>query len=120
MPTMVTPMPKGHRLAWRRLADLGLSADDTSARQHSPAGGVTGLLLSLDSGLAVVGLCEIGDEKLVASAMRAGARGCVDMGADGPEILRAVAAAGAARRSCPVPCSSNCIAACRKMRPGRF
>ena len=42
----------------------------------------------------MVGLCEIGDEKLVASAMRAGARGCVDMGADGPELLRAVAAAG--------------------------
>ena len=75
------------------LADLGLSAD-TLARRHSPAGGVTGLLLSLDPGLAVVGLCEIGDEKLVASAMRAGARGCVDMGADGPELLRAVAAAG--------------------------
>ncbi len=76
------------------LADLGLSADDTSARRRSPADGVTGLLLSLDLGLAVVGLCEIGDEKLVASAMRAGARGCVDMGADGPELLRAVAAAG--------------------------
>src|SRR5208282_5602261 len=77
------------------LADLGLSADDTSARRHSPAGGgVTGLLLSRDSGMAVVGLCEIGDEKLVASAMRAGARGCVDMGANGPELLRAVAAAG--------------------------
>lgn len=55
---------------------------------------MTGLLLSRDSEMAVVGLCEIGDEKLVASAMRAGARGCVDMGADGPELLRAVAAAG--------------------------
>jgi DNA-binding NarL/FixJ family response regulator len=77
------------------LADLGLSADDTSARRHSPAGGgVTGLLLSRDPGMAVVGLCEIGDEKLVARAMRAGARGCVDVGADGPELLRAVAAAG--------------------------
>ena len=77
------------------LADLGLSADDTSARRYSPAGGgMTGLLLSRDPGMAVVGLCEIGDEKLVARAMRAGARGCVDMGADGPELLRAVAAAG--------------------------
>ena len=77
------------------LADLGLSAGDTSARRDSPTGGgVTGLLLSRDPGMAVVGLCEIGDEKLVASAMRAGARGCVDMGADGPELLRAVAAAG--------------------------
>ena len=76
------------------LADLGLSADDTSARRPGPAGGVTGLLLSRDPGMAVVGLCEIGDEKLVADAMRAGARGCVDMGADGPELLGAVAAAG--------------------------
>ncbi len=56
--------------------------------------GVTDLLLSHDPGLAVVGLCEVGDEKLVAGAIRAGARGCVDMGADGPELLRAVSAAG--------------------------
>ena len=56
--------------------------------------GVTGLLLGDDPGLAVVGLCEVGDEKLVASAMRAGARGCVDMSADGPELARAVVAAG--------------------------
>ena len=81
------------------LTDLGLSGGDlygggTPDRRHSPAGGVTGLLLSRDPDLAVVGLCEIGDEKLVASAMRAGARGCVDMGANGPELLRAVAAAG--------------------------
>ena len=55
---------------------------------------VTGLLLGLDPGLAVVGLCDVGDEKLVASAMRAGARGCVDVGADGPELVRAVVAAG--------------------------
>jgi DNA-binding NarL/FixJ family response regulator len=54
---------------------------------------VTGLLLGLDPGLAVVGLCDVGDEKLVASAMRAGARGCVDVGADGPELVRAVVAA---------------------------
>jgi DNA-binding NarL/FixJ family response regulator/two-component sensor histidine kinase len=55
---------------------------------------ITSLLLSRDPGLAVVGLCEAGEEKLVAGAMRAGARGCVDMDADGPELLRAVAAAG--------------------------
>ena len=55
---------------------------------------VTGLLLGDDPGLAVVGLCEAGDEKLLASVMRAGARGCVDMGADGPELARAVVAAG--------------------------
>ncbi len=55
---------------------------------------MAGLLLGQDPGLAVVGLCEVGDEKLVASAVRAGARGCVDMGADGPELARAVVAAG--------------------------
>ncbi len=67
------------------LADLGL----TAGTRH-----VTGLLLDRHPGLAVVGLCEVGDEKLVASAMRAGARGCVDIGADGPELARAVVAAG--------------------------
>jgi len=76
------------------LADLGLSPDDTPAGRHGPDGGVTGLLLARDPGLAVVGLCEVGDEKLVADAMRAGARGCVDMGADGAELARVVVAAG--------------------------
>jgi signal transduction histidine kinase/DNA-binding NarL/FixJ family response regulator len=76
------------------LADLGLSADDVSPGWRGPDGGVTGLLLAHHPGLAVVGLCEVGDEKLVASAMRAGARGCVDTGADGPELARAVIAAG--------------------------
>jgi signal transduction histidine kinase/DNA-binding NarL/FixJ family response regulator len=71
------------------LADLGLAA-----QTGGPKGSVTGLLLALDRGPAVVGLCDVGDEKLVASAMRAGARGCVDMGADGPELVRAVVAAG--------------------------
>jgi signal transduction histidine kinase/DNA-binding NarL/FixJ family response regulator len=75
------------------LADLGLSPDDTSATRDGPDGGVTGLLLARDPSLVVVGLCEVGDEKLVASAMRAGARGCVDTGADGPELARAVVAA---------------------------
>jgi signal transduction histidine kinase/DNA-binding NarL/FixJ family response regulator len=70
------------------LADLGLPTGEV------PDGGVAGLLLGQDPGLAVVGLCEVGDEKLVASAVRAGARGCVDMGADGPELARAVVAAG--------------------------
>jgi len=74
------------------LADLGLPADDV-ARVIDGAD-VAGVLLSALPGLAVVGLCEGGDEKLVASAMRAGARGCVDMGADGPELARAVVAAG--------------------------
>ena len=68
------------------LADLGLPG--------ATDGDVTGVLLGELPGLAVVGLCETGDEKLVASAMRAGARGCVDVGADGPELARAVVAAG--------------------------
>jgi signal transduction histidine kinase/DNA-binding NarL/FixJ family response regulator len=77
------------------LADLGLTAEvGLSAEVGRPSGSVTGLLLGLDPGLAVVGLCDVGDEKLVASAMRAGARGCVDVGADGPELVRAVVAAG--------------------------
>ena len=75
------------------LADLGLSIGATGAGIPG-AEGVTDVLLDLLPGLAVVGLCEVGDEKLVASAMRAGARGCVDMGADGPELARAVIAAG--------------------------
>jgi len=75
------------------LADLALPAGGTQGRPGT-AGGVAGLLLDIDPAMAVVGLCETGDEKLVADAMRAGARGCVDMGADGPELLRALAAAG--------------------------
>jgi signal transduction histidine kinase/DNA-binding NarL/FixJ family response regulator len=90
------------------LADLGLPASDAAdgadEARGATAGGAAGadttgarvasVLLGELPGLAVVGLCEVGDEKLVASAMRAGARGCVDMGADGPELARAVVAAG--------------------------
>jgi DNA-binding NarL/FixJ family response regulator/signal transduction histidine kinase len=79
------------------LADLGLTAAgpaDHPGRPGPPAPDVTGLLLSRHPDLAVVGLCEVGDENLVASAIRAGARGCVDTGADGPELARAVIAAG--------------------------
>jgi len=79
------------------LADLGMPADPPPGHP-GPAGplapDVTSLLLSRHPDLAVVGLCEVGDEKLVASAIRAGARGCVDTGADGPEMARAVIAAG--------------------------
>jgi len=78
----------------RPLADLGPAAVGPPAGQGPPAGDLTSLLLSRHPRLAVVGLCEVGDEKLVASAMRAGARGCVDTGADGPELARAVIAAG--------------------------
>ena len=79
------------------LADLGLPAGDLAVAPGGPgppAPDVTGLLLSRHPELAVVGLCEVGDEKLVASAIRAGARGCVDTGADGLELARAVIAAG--------------------------
>jgi DNA-binding NarL/FixJ family response regulator len=75
------------------LADLGLSARGT-AGTADPGESAADLLLRHHQGLAVVGLCEAGDERLVASAMRAGARGCVDMGADGPELARAIIAAG--------------------------
>ena len=81
------------------LVDLGLPAGGSPAGgspgPRTGAGhGVIGLLLSHDPTLAVVGLCEFGDEKRVAEAMRAGARGCVDIDADGPELARAVVAAG--------------------------
>jgi signal transduction histidine kinase/DNA-binding NarL/FixJ family response regulator len=69
------------------LVDLGLPAGDGN-------GGVVGLLLGSCRELAVVGLCEAGDEERVADAMRAGARGCVDASCDGPELARAVVAAG--------------------------
>ena len=73
------------------LADLGLPAGPGG---HRPRDGVTGLLLAAVPGLAVVGLCEAGDDELVAEAMRAGARGCVDLGATGPQLAQAVVAAG--------------------------
>jgi signal transduction histidine kinase/DNA-binding NarL/FixJ family response regulator len=73
------------------LVDLGLPADAGGQR---PRDGVTGLLLAAVPALAVVGLCEAGDDDLVAEAMRAGARGCVDLGATGPQLAQAVVAAG--------------------------
>jgi signal transduction histidine kinase/DNA-binding NarL/FixJ family response regulator len=66
------------------LVDLSLAAGQ----------GVTGRLLSQDPHLAVVGICEAGDDERVADAMRAGARGCVDADVAGPELARAVVAAG--------------------------
>ncbi len=82
------------------LVDLSLPA---SADEHEPADSerpaatgddAVGVLLRNLPGLAVVGLCESGDDEQVADAMRAGARGCVDIGAGGPELAQAVVAAG--------------------------
>jgi signal transduction histidine kinase/DNA-binding NarL/FixJ family response regulator len=64
------------------LVDLSLAADEIGA------------LLGRDPQLAVVGVCEAGDDERVAAAMRAGARGCVDIGSDGLELSRIVVAAG--------------------------
>jgi DNA-binding NarL/FixJ family response regulator len=55
--------------------------------------GLTQPLLGQLPGLVVVGLCDAGDEYLVARAMRAGVRGCVDTWTDGPELARAITAA---------------------------
>jgi DNA-binding NarL/FixJ family response regulator len=75
------------------LVDLSLlTADGAELRPHDGAG-VTGALLARCPGVAVVGLCEAGDDERVAEAIRAGAQGCVDAAADGPELARAVVAA---------------------------
>jgi signal transduction histidine kinase/DNA-binding NarL/FixJ family response regulator len=68
------------------LADLSLTAADGT--------GAVRMLLGQEPGLAVVALCDVDDDERVADAMRAGARGCVDTGVDGPELARAVVAAG--------------------------
>jgi signal transduction histidine kinase/DNA-binding NarL/FixJ family response regulator len=54
---------------------------------------VTAALLAADPRLAVVGFSEADAGERVAGAMRAGARGCIDVGADGAELARAVVAA---------------------------
>jgi signal transduction histidine kinase/DNA-binding NarL/FixJ family response regulator len=74
------------------LADLGLPAGEDEHGEPPAAGGITGLLIGHQPGLPVVGVCDANDER-VAAAIRAGARGCVDIGADGAEIARAVVAA---------------------------
>ena len=76
------------------LVDLGLPTDGGPGGREGAGYGVAGILLGQDPGLAVVGLCEAGDERQVSDAMRAGARGCVDIRADGPELARSVVAAG--------------------------
>ena len=70
------------------LADLAMPAGD----DERAADGIVALLISAQPGLAMVGVCDAADER-VAAALLAGARGCVDTGADGPELARAVIAA---------------------------
>jgi signal transduction histidine kinase/DNA-binding NarL/FixJ family response regulator len=75
------------------LVDLRLPAGDAGEGTGDSRGLIGGLIGQFPR-LAVVGLTEAGDDERVAAAMRAGARGCVDAGADGPELARAVVAAG--------------------------
>ena len=65
-------------------------APDVALADLQLAGG----LLTAVPQLAVIGISAAGDDELVAEAMRAGARGCVDIGATGPELAQAVVAAG--------------------------
>lgn len=65
------------------LVELGQSEPD-----------VVSALLAAQPRLAVLGLCDTGDDELVADAVRAGARGCVDVGVSGPELAQVVVAAG--------------------------
>jgi signal transduction histidine kinase/DNA-binding NarL/FixJ family response regulator len=65
-------------------------APDVALADLQLAGG----LLTAVPQLAVIGISAAGDDELVAEAMRAGARGCVDIGASGPELAQAVVAAG--------------------------
>ena len=76
------------------LVDLSLPTADGAELRPQDGAGVTGALLARCPGVAVVGLCEAGDDERVAEAIRAGAQGCVDAAADGPELARAVVAAG--------------------------
>ncbi len=62
------------------LVDLGLPA-------HT-----IGRLISAHPELAVVGICDADEQ--VSEALREGAHGCVEVGADGPELARAAVAAG--------------------------
>src|ERR1700748_2031243 len=81
------------------LVDLSLGLDSGAgdpATSATAGDGITGQLLAAHEGLAVVGLCDPGREQADdqgATAMRAGARGCVDIDVDGPELAQAVVAA---------------------------
>jgi signal transduction histidine kinase/DNA-binding NarL/FixJ family response regulator len=51
-------------------------------------------LMAQQPSVGVLGLCETGDDVGVTALLRAGARGCVDVNADGPTLAQAVIAAG--------------------------
>jgi DNA-binding NarL/FixJ family response regulator len=84
--------PADDPVADRPVADRPVADGPASSAHGDP--GVVASLLGRWPALPVVGVCEEGDERLVAAAMTAGARGCVDTAADGQELARAVLAAG--------------------------
>jgi DNA-binding NarL/FixJ family response regulator len=55
---------------------------------------LTRQLMAQQPSVGVLGLCESGDDAGVTALLRAGARGCVDVNADGPTLAQAVIAAG--------------------------
>ncbi|HEY6499650.1 MAG TPA: GAF domain-containing protein [Streptosporangiaceae bacterium] len=78
------------------LVELGLAPVPGGTGEPPDGDGITGRLISVHPSLAVVGICDTGGEQAddqVARAMRAGARGCVDIDADGLELAQAVVAA---------------------------
>jgi signal transduction histidine kinase/DNA-binding NarL/FixJ family response regulator len=72
------------------IASLRLDRDDDG----SDAEGLTRELMAQQPSVGVLGLCEPGDDAGVTALLRAGARGCVDVNADGPALAQAVIAAG--------------------------
>jgi len=72
------------------VVDLGLT---DPAGRAGPGSATIALLLSAAPRLAVVGLCDAGDDDLVTAAMRAGASGCIDLEATAAELVQAILAA---------------------------
>ena len=80
---------------------------------------MTSLLLDRDPHLAVVGVCRAGNDARIALAMRAGARGCVDGDIDGPELARAVIAAGRGQAILSGPVLRGYTVGCAPITPKR-
>ena len=81
--------------------------------------GLTAPLLSQLPELAVVGLCDDGDERLVAGAMRGGACGCVDTWRTARSLPGQSSPRPAAGRSSLPRCSPSSSAACGRARASR-